>query len=48
MKDIDYEKIERDARKYKFQAIVLFVCYTSMAFIIITGLLIKFIKYIVQ
>lgn len=48
MEEIDYEKIERDAKRYKFQAMVLFVCYTGMAIIIISGLLIKFIKYIVQ
>lgn len=48
MEEMDYEKIERDAKRYKFQAIVLFVCCTVMAIIIISGLLIKFIKYIVQ
>ena len=48
MEEMDYENIERDAKKHKFQAMVLFVCYVGMAIIIISGLLIKFIKYIVQ
>jgi hypothetical protein len=48
MKDIDYEKIERDAKKIKFQTNVLFVCFIGISIITTIFLFIKLIKYLTQ